>query len=329
MAQTTSAKSDLKRELTIDPSEIEKRKKFVSFGPEDSKNLSTIKPLIANKVSELTKVFFDYLENLPEARPLFASTKVLEEARSLKREHLLAMVEGEYQVYYVDQRLRLGRLYSQVGLEIKVFLGAFRHLVKSVGELILRDFKGSPEAAFAIYASFEKVAFFDIGIITDVIVFDRERTIRQQQEAIRELSTPVLQLRERLLMLPIVGMIDTYRARMLTENLLRSIRSSRAKVVVIDITGVAAVDSKVANHLVQTVAACRLMGAKVIVTGLSAEVAQTLVTLGVDLFKLDTVGDLQGGIEEAERMMGYKVHMISETVKKDTALPAFRPQLEV
>src|SRR6266540_4240821 len=100
-------------------------------------------------------------------------------------------------------------------------------------------------------------------------VEERERIIRQQQEAIRELSTPVLQVRERLLILPIIGVIDPQRARQLTEQLLRAIRTNRAKVVVIDITGVAAMDSNVANHLVQTVEASRLLGATVIVTGLS------------------------------------------------------------
>src|SRR6266702_884647 len=138
-------------------------------------------------------------------------------------------------------------------------------------------------------------------------VQERERIIRQQQEAIRELSTPVLPVRERLLILPIIGVIDPQRARQLTEQLLRGIRANRAKVVVVDITGVPSVDATVANHLVQTVDASRLLGATVIVTGLSAEIAQTLVNIGVDLGKMNTVGDLQGGIEEAERLLGYKV----------------------
>ena len=138
-------------------------------------------------------------------------------------------------------------------------------------------------------------------------VEERERVIRQQQDAIRELSTPVLQVRERLLILPIIGMLDTQRARQVTEQLLRAIRTHRAKVVVVDITGVPDIDESVANHLVQTVDASRLMGAGVIVTGLSSEIAQTLVTIGVDLSKMRTVGDLQGGIEEAERELGFRV----------------------
>src|SRR6201998_2569181 len=138
-------------------------------------------------------------------------------------------------------------------------------------------------------------------------VQERERIIRQQQEAIRELSTPVLQVRERLLILPIIGVLDSQRARQVTEQLLRAIRANRAKVVVIDITGVPTIASPVANHLVQTVAASVLMGASVIITGLSSEIALTLVTIGLDLSKMNAVGDLQGGIEEAERLLGYEI----------------------
>ena len=134
-------------------------------------------------------------------------------------------------------------------------------------------------------------------------VQERERVIREQQEAIRELSTPVLQVRDRLLILPIIGGLDAARARQLTEQLLGAIQSNRARVVVIDITGVAAIDLNVANHLVQTVEAARLMGASAIITGLSSKIAQTLVDLGVDLSMMHTVGDLQGGLEEAERLM--------------------------
>src|SRR5439155_13233102 len=137
--------------------------------------------------------------------------------------------------------------------------------------------------------------------------------IRQQQDSIRELSTPVLRVRERLLILPIIGVLDQQRARQLTEQLLTGIRSHRARVVVIDITGVPDVDETVANHLVQTVDASRLMGASVIITGLSPLIAQTLVTIGVDLSKMNCVGDLQGGIEEAERLLGYRVVTMGES----------------
>jgi rsbT co-antagonist protein RsbR len=162
-------------------------------------------------------------------------------------------------------------------------------------------------AALDVY---EPVANNILAIVAMAFIRERENVVRQQQEAIRELSTPVLQVREGLLILPIIGLIDSFRAKQFTEQLLRAIRANRAKAVVIDITGVPAVDSKVANHLLQTVDAARLMGARVIVTGLSPDVAQALVYVGVDLTRLKTVGDLQGGIEEADAFLGYRTAAI-------------------
>ena len=105
----------------------------------------------------------------------------------------------------------------------------------------------------------------------------------------------------------VIGMIDSFRASQLTEQLLHSIRDTRAKVVVVDITGVPYVDSRVASHLVQTVEAARLMGSKVIVSGVSPEIALTMVTLGIDLGRIETVGDMQSGLELAEKISGYKM----------------------
>jgi rsbT co-antagonist protein RsbR len=179
--------------------------------------------------------------------------------------------------------------------------------LRQVATRLLDAYSAEPMKAFSAFLSLLKLVFLDIGLAVDTYIQAREATMRKQQEAIRELSTPVLQIRDRLLLLPIIGVIDTHRARLITDSLLRSIRATRAKVVVMDVTGVATIDSRVANHLIQTVTAAGLMGASVIVTGLSSDVAQALVALGLDLSKLTTAGDLQGGIEDAERLLGYEV----------------------
>jgi rsbT co-antagonist protein RsbR len=176
-------------------------------------------------------------------------------------------------------------------------------LARSLFEKYQRDFSLLNRVLDAYEPAANRIA----NTVAVSFVDERERVIRQQQDSIRELSTPVLPVRERLLILPIIGVLDGERARQLTVQLLSGIRTHRAKVVVIDITGSPAVDETVANHLVQTVDASRLMGASVIITGLSPEIAQTLVTIGVDLSKMNTIGDLQGGLEEAERLLGYSV----------------------
>jgi len=192
------------------------------------------------------------------------------------------------------------------GVETHEVLGIVLLLRDVLGRSLLDKYGGDRDLLERILDAYEPAANRIAVIVGVSFVEERERVIREQQVAIRELSTPVLQVRERLLILPIIGAVDDRRARQLTEQLLGAIQSHRARVVVIDITGVASVDVTVANHLVQTVEAARLMGASAVITGLSSKIAQTLVDLGVDLGMLTTVGDLQGGLEEAERLLGYR-----------------------
>jgi rsbT co-antagonist protein RsbR len=192
------------------------------------------------------------------------------------------------------------------GVDTDEVLGIVLLLRDVLARALFENYVRDSDLLNAILDAYEPAANRIAVTVGVSFVEERERVIREQQEAIRELSTPVLQVRDRLLILPIIGVLDAQRARQLTEQLLGAIQSSRAKVVVIDITGVAAIDLTVANHIVQTVEAARLMGASAIITGLSSEIAQTLVDLGVDLSMMKTVGDLQGGLEEAERLIGLR-----------------------
>lgn len=296
--------------------DVDRRRAFVGIGREDLARIAAVKELVTAHAEQHAAAFFDFLSGIAEAAGLFGKRSLLDEARRLKRDHLIAMVAGDYGKPYVEQRTQLAALYSSVPLDARVVLGAFHTLMNSVGVTIIKHFARDPEDGFRHFSSLKKIAFLDIGVIIDVLIAERERLITAQQDAIRELSTPTLQVRDRLLILPIIGVLDSYRAKQLTDNLLRAIRANRAKVVVMDVTGVGTVDSKVANHLLQTVAASRLMGAVVIVTGLSAEVAQALVTLGVDLGKINTMADLQSGLEEAERLLGYRIVPIEESARR-------------
>jgi rsbT co-antagonist protein RsbR len=287
--------------------DLAQRQRFVGHTAEDRARVNAIKAEVVDYVDEHVAVFFDWLAKFEEARGLTARPELLAEARHLKREHLIALVGGDYGARYAEQRFRLGQLYNRAPIEFGLFMGAYHVVLASIGRRIVEHFPNDAAQAFAHFESLKQIAFFDLAIVVDAMMSDREQTILRQQEAIRELSTPALQVRDRLLILPIIGLLDSYRAKQLTDELLQAIRAHRAKMVVVDLTGVATVDSKVANHLIQTAAAARLMGASIIITGLSAEVAQSLVTLGVDLSRLNTMGDLQGGIEEAERVLGYVV----------------------
>jgi len=267
-----------------------------------------LREIVAHLAQNRTQLREEWVRRITEAQLLTAMTKeeIFAEATSIYDSYIEALE---------TRTLESLQGYAQNLSERIIPRGVETHEVVEV-VLLLRDvlarslftkYHRDPELLNRVFDAYEPAANAIASTVAVGFVQERERVIRQQQDAIRELSTPVLQVRERLLILPIIGLIDPQRARQLTEQLLRGIRANRARVVVIDITGVAAMDATVANHLVLTVESARLLGARVIVTGLSPENAQTLVNIGVDLGKMNTVGDLQGGIEEAERVLGYRV----------------------
>jgi rsbT co-antagonist protein RsbR len=263
-----------------------------------------LRELVAHLRQNRTQLREEWARRITRAELLTAMTEeeIFAEATAVYDNYVEALETGTFEALQAYSR-RLSERIIPRGVETDEVVGIVLLLRDVLARSLFNKYQDNVEKLNRILDSYEPAANRIANTVAVGFVEERERIIRQQQEAIRELSTPVLQVRERLLILPIIGVIDPQRARQLTEQLLRAIRANRAKVVVIDVTGVAAMDSGVANHLVQTVEASRLLGATVIVTGLSPEIAQTLVTIGVDLSEMATVGDLQGGIEEAERLL--------------------------
>ena len=267
-----------------------------------------LRELVSHLRANRTQLREEWARRISEARLLTALTQeeIFAEATSIYDSYVEVLETGSVEALQ-DYARNLSERIIPRGVEVDEVVGIVLLLRDVLARSLFEKYQSDFDLLNRVLDAYEPAANRIANTVAGNFVGERERVIRQQQEAIRELSTPVLQVRERLLILPIIGVLDGQRARQLTEQLLRGIRANRAKVVVIDITGVPTIDSTVANHLVQTVEASRLMGASVIITGLSSDIAQTLVTLGVDLSKVNAVGDLQGGIEEAERLLGYEV----------------------
>jgi rsbT co-antagonist protein RsbR len=301
--------------MNISDQELERRKQYLQFGPEDEERLRRLASVSENYAQEVIEAFYRHLLSFDEMKAFFTDSDQLARVKAGQKAYFLRLTQGNYDCDYAEERLRIGAMHEQIGLPVKFYLSMYNFYLRQVWHHIFEVDHSRPNEAVETFFSLMKLTFLDISLAIDTYLDSRERTIKAlQQEAIRELSTPVLPFREGMLLLPIIGQIDSPRARQLTEHLLQSIRANRAKVVLIDITGVATVDSRVANHLVQTVDAARLMGAKVVLSGISPEIALTMVTLGIDLGPVSTVGDLQSGIEHAERLLGYRVEKIAETI---------------
>lgn len=301
--QPLSDVAELRAEMNLNSHELDQRKAWLGLDDGDVKLLGQMDEVVDPHVGAIVDALTAELVAGRNGAP-----RTDEHARQALREYFGGLTSaGPIDDAFVDRRLaRVDALRHHVSADVSWYLAAYLFYLNEVAAR-LRQLSGDLGEMRAMYRTLSKVLFLDLGLAIDSYLVERDRTIRAQQRQLEELSTPVLQLRPGLLILPIIGMLDARRAQQLTEQLLQAIRTRRGKVVVLDVTGVAAVDSRVANHLIQTVDAARLMGATAIVTGVSPEVAQTLVGLGISLGNVTTVADLQGGIDEADRLLGLRV----------------------
>ena len=171
----------------------------------------------------------------------------------------------------------------------------------------IRESLGKDSAAMAdeIWLTTEIIDGLGLST-TETYITTREETIRRQQEEMLELSTPVVKLWEGILALPLIGTLDSARTQVVMESLLEAIVQTNSKVAIIDITGVPTVDTVVAQHLLKTVTAARLMGADCIISGVRPQIAQTIVHLGINLLDITTKATLSDAFSIALQRSGFK-----------------------
>ena len=219
-----------------------------------------LRELVAHLRENRTQLREEWVRRITESTLLTAMTReeIFAEATSVYDNYVAVLESGSVEALQAYARDLSERIIPR-GVETHEVVGIVLLLRDVLARSLFKKYQSDFGLLNRVLDAYEPAANRIANTVAVSFVQERERIIRQQQEAIRELSTPVLQVRERLLILPIIGVIDPQRARQVTEQLLSGI--------------------------------------------------QTLVTIGVDLSKMKTVGDLQGGIEEAERLLGYKVIM--------------------
>jgi rsbT co-antagonist protein RsbR len=184
------------------------------------------------------------------------------------------------------------------------FLHAGRDALLALAQQHLGGDPGRSEAAQSLVRS-----LFDRCVTTLVAQFvaARENVIRAQAQSLLDMSTPVIVLWDAILLLPLVGVVDSLRAVQVAERLLEAIGRTEAEVTLIDVTGVPVMDTSVARHLLRTVAAAEMLGTRVILTGISPTTAQTMVKLGIDMASVPTRGTLRAGVALAFKLTGRDV----------------------
>jgi rsbT co-antagonist protein RsbR len=184
------------------------------------------------------------------------------------------------------------------------------HFVQACKEALIEALRadlGVQGSAFEHLLRIERVMDHCVRVLVSSFVVAREDVILRQTESLREVSTPVISLWDSILLLPLVGVVDSVRAQQISERLLEAIGQAEAEVTLIDVTGVPVMDTSVARHILKTVAAAEMLGTRVVLTGISPSTAQTMVKLGIDVSGVPTRASLKSGLALALTMTRRRV----------------------
>ncbi|MFP3913932.1 MAG: STAS domain-containing protein [Actinomycetota bacterium] len=221
--------------------------------------------------------------------------------------HLAEAAErGDLTGYLEEQRARFQEMAS-AGMSLRTITQALTEIREPMAE-ILRSHLTERDDQIGAVDMLDRLLMESLVSAGEVYAAQRQDDVEDEyRQIVRRLSTPVIEVWDGIQVLPLIGVLDSTRAQQMTEQLLERLVDRQARMVIIDITGVPTVDTAVADHLLKTIRAAALVGTRAILVGISPQVAQTLVRLGLSLEGVETFADLRSGLERALESLGYRV----------------------
>jgi rsbT co-antagonist protein RsbR len=290
----------------VDESWARQRREFFEITDGDLHRLASLRAFAERKTGSIVDAFYDLLLGHSATRTFFQDAATIARVKGLQRQYFLGLFAGKCDLAYAEERLRVGATNQRIGLDPTWYLGAYRRYLHLVHSELLAE--RPPDDARLDFASIKKIVFFDMALAIDTYIAAHLEDARRHQVALRELSTPVIRAHEGVLLLPLIGAVDSGRAGAIMDAVLSRIVEERARCIIIDIAGVPVMDTQVADSLIKTVASIRLLGATAILTGITAPVARTIVRMGVSLpADVPTCAGLAEGIEMALQCVGKRI----------------------
>ncbi|MEK8091830.1 protoglobin domain-containing protein [Methylocystis sp. IM3] len=266
----------------------------------DFERVRALSPYLSPLIDSFLGELYDYMRAAlgHEFEVHFPDEPSLHRAQAHSRRAWLEFLDAEWDEDYVKSRVRIGEVHAQLQIKPRHYLSVMNKALQLWSDRIYATGLDKEELSKSV-ESFWRVGQMEGALVVDIYAQMTAEIISQQSRALTDMSTPITAIWDGILMLPVVGIVDSRRAQDIMQRMLEQIAEKRAQVFILDISGVAVVDTAVANHFIRMTKAARLMGSYTIVSGLSPSVAQTIVELGIEVGDMKTTGNLQDALRIA------------------------------
>ena len=269
-----------------------------SISPEDLTLLKECGRVLGAKIDTVVDRFYEWLGAQPEFNVFFSSQDTVERVKKSQKLYWADFFNGVVDQRYIDYRVHIGEIHAQRDMPNLIYFAAMlRFQLLFMEELMASEL--AAERRRPAVRAFNKLLALDTYVTSDQIAQFAKRRVIESGKAMLAMSTPVTSIWDGILLLPLVGIVDSQRTQDIMEKTLTRISESRARVFVMDISGVVTVDTAVANNFIRITQATRLMGCDCIISGISPSVARTLVELGANVGEVRTTATLRDALQLA------------------------------
>jgi rsbT co-antagonist protein RsbR len=274
-----------------------------SINDDDIEKINSYGDIVVPKLDEFVILFYDWLRNQPEFDEFFPDEETLAHVQKRSRGYWEEFFRPQLDHDYLEKRHKIGETHARIGLPLTIYFAAMHRSLK-LFTVDLYDDSLSLEDYLAAMRAITKLVHLDTGLVVETYARITNEVMVAQSRTLMEMSTPVTQIWEGVLFLPIVGIVDSKRAQEIMNATLTKISQTQSRAFIMDISGVAVVDTAVANYLIKVTKATRLMGCECTISGLSPAIAQTIVELGIDVGKVKTTATMQDALMDAFERLG-------------------------
>jgi rsbT co-antagonist protein RsbR len=274
-----------------------------SISHDDSRQIHSFGSIIMPKLDEFVGLFYDWLTKQPEFEEFFPDEETINYVQKMSRDYWEEFFRHELNEDYLKKRYKIGETHARIGLPLVIYFAAMHRSLKLFTEDLYDDSLPLEEYLAAV-RSVTKLIHMDTSLVVETYSRITNEAMAVQSRSLVEMSTPVTQIWEGILFLPIVGIVDSKRAQEIMNATLTKISQTQSRAFIMDISGVAVVDTAVANYLIKVTKATRLMGCECTISGLSPAIAQTIVELGIDVGRVMTTATMQDALVDAFKRLG-------------------------